>query len=196
TGTLARQPAWAQGRNAPLVRDFGQRIVLVHELRKLRGSEEFLHRGRNRLRVDHFLRHDRLALGDGEALLDRALDAHQADAERVLSHFTDAAHAAIAQVVDVVHVAVAVADVDQGLHHLDDVFLAQPARAGDFLAAHATIELHAAHGRQIVALAVEEQVLEQVLGRILGRRLARTHHAVDFHQRFQPRLGRIYAKGV
>ena len=196
SGTLAGQAAWAEGGNAALVRDFRQRIVLVHELRELRGAEEFLHRGRHRLRVDHLLRHDRFALGDGQALLDGALDAHQTDAEGVFRHFTDAAHAAIAEVIDVVHMAVAVADVDQGLHDLDDVFLAQDARARDFLAAHAAIELHAADGRQIVALAVEEQILEQVLGGILGRRFAGTHHAVDFDQRLEARLGRIDAQGV
>ena len=174
----------------------GQRIVLVHELRQLRGAEEFLDRGGHRLRVDHLLRHDRFALGDREALLHRALDAHQADAESVLRHFPDAAHAAIAQVIDVVHVAVAVADVDQGLHDLDDVFLAEHARARDLLAAHAPVELHAADGRQIVSLGVEEQVLKQVLGGILGRRLARTHHAVDLDQRLEARLGRIDAQGV
>jgi len=43
---------------------------------------------------------------------------------------------------------------------LDDVFLAQDARAGDFLAAHTAVELHAADGRQVIALAVEEQILE------------------------------------
>src|ERR1700686_5547313 len=110
TGTLARQAAWAQRGNAALVRDFRQRIVLVHELRELRGPEEFLHRSRDRLRVDHFLGHDGLALRDRQALLDGALDPHQSDPEGVLGPFTHAAHTAIAQVVDVVHVTVAVAD--------------------------------------------------------------------------------------
>jgi hypothetical protein len=196
SGALARQAAWAQCGNAALVRDFRQRIVLVHELRQLRGAEELLHRRRDRLRVDHFLRHDRLALGDRQALLDGALDADQADAKRVLGHFADAAHATVAKVIDVVHMAVAVADVDQGLHHLDDVFLAEHARAGDLVASHAAVELHAAHRRQVVALAVEEQVLEQVLGGILGGRLAGTHHAIDFHQRLEARLGRVDAQRV
>ncbi len=196
SGTLARQAAGAQRRNAALVGDFGERIVLIHELGQLRGAEELLDRGSHRLGIDHLLRHDGLALGDGQALLHGALDAHQADAEGVLRHFPDAANAAVAQMVDVVHVAVAVSNVDQGLHDLDDVFFAQNARARDFLAADAPIELHPAHGRQVVALAVEEEVLEQVLGRVLGRRLAGTHHAVDFDQRFQPRLGRIDAQRV
>ena len=59
------------------------------------------------------------------------------------------------------------------------------------IAADAAIELHAANGRQVVAVGVEEQVLEQVLGRFLGRRLARTHHAVDLDQRLEARGRRI-----
>ncbi len=38
--------------------------------------------------------------------------------------------------------------------------------------------------------------MEQVLRGVLGRRLARTHHAIDFDQRFQLGLGRIDAQGV
>ena len=66
----------------------------------------------------------------------------------------------------------------------------------DLLAADAAVELHAADGRQVVALGVEEQVGEQVLGRILGRRLAGTHHAVDLDQRLEARLGGIDAQRV
>ncbi len=54
-------------------------------------------------------------LRDRQALLHGALDADEAHAERVLGHFTDRTHAAVAQVVDVVHAAVAVADVDEHL---------------------------------------------------------------------------------
>ena len=86
---LARQAARAQRRDAPLVRDLGERVVLVHELRELRGAEELLDRGRHRLGVDHLLRHQRLGLGDRQALLDGALDAHQTDAEGVLRHLAD-----------------------------------------------------------------------------------------------------------
>ncbi len=62
-GTFARQAARAERRYAPLVRDFRQRVVLVHELGELARAEELLHRGRHRLRVDHLLRHQALGLG-------------------------------------------------------------------------------------------------------------------------------------
>ena len=61
------------------------------------------------------------ALGLAEALLDRALDAHQAGAELVFGQFADAAHAAVAEVVDVVDFAAAVAQLDQDLDHREDV---------------------------------------------------------------------------
>ena len=98
--------------------------------------------------------------------------------------------------IDIVDGAVAVADVDQHLEHVEDVLLRQHVRAGDLLAADAAVELHAADARDVVALVVEEQVVEQVLGRILGRRLAGTHHAIDLDQRLEARLGRIDAQRV
>ena len=42
SGALALESALAQRRDAALVGDFGQRVVLVHELRELRGAEDSL----------------------------------------------------------------------------------------------------------------------------------------------------------
>src|SRR5690606_25668006 len=193
---LARQPARSERGHAALVRDLGQRVVLIHELRELARAEELLHSGRDRLRVDHLLRHQAFGLGERQPLLHGALDAHEADAERVLRHLADAAYAAIAEMVDVVDLAVAVADIDQRLQDVDDVLLRQRARPGDLLAADATIELHAADGREVVTLDVEEQVLEQVLGRLLRRGLAGPHHAIDLDERLELRRRRIDAQRV
>ncbi|MNF47683.1 hypothetical protein D3C84_288900 [compost metagenome] len=98
--------------------------------------------------------------------------------------------------VDVVDDALAVADVDQGLQYGDNVFAAEHARAFDLFTTDATVELHAANGGQVVTLGAEEQVVEQGLGSILGWRLARTHHAVDFDQRFQLIGGAVDLQGV
>ncbi len=57
----------------------------------------------------------------------------------------------------------------------------QGGRTSQLAAADAPVELHAADGRQIVALLGVEQTAEQRLHRVLGRRLARAHHAVDRH---------------
>ncbi|MCY1501411.1 hypothetical protein D9M68_354870 [compost metagenome] len=193
---LTGQTAWAECGNAALVGDLGERVVLVHELRQLAGAEELLDRGSHRLGVDQVLRHQAFAFGHGQTFLDRALYTHQANAELVLGHFADATDATVTQVVDVVDDALAVTDGDQGLQNLDDVFPAQHARTFDLGAADAAVELHPADGRQVVALGAEEQVAEQGLGSFLGRRLARTHHPVDFDQRFQLIAGGVDLQGV
>ena len=126
-GALARQTARAERRETALVGDLGQRIGLVHELRQLRGAEEFAHRGGRRLGVDQVLRHHGVDIDARHALLDRALHAQQADAVLVLHQLADRAHAAVAEMIDVVDLALAVAQVDQRLDDGEDVFLAQHA---------------------------------------------------------------------
>ena len=110
---LARQAARPKRREAALVRDFRERVRLVHELRELRGAEELAHRGRRRLRVDQIVRHDGVDLDRRHALLDRALHAQEADAVLVLHQLADRAHAAVGEVVDVVDLALAVAQIVQ-----------------------------------------------------------------------------------
>src|SRR5690606_34703521 len=157
---------------------------------------EFLDRGSHRLGVDHVLRHQTFAVGHRQTLLHGTLDAHQAHAELVLGHLPHGADAAVAQVVDIVHGAEAVADLDQGLDHVHDVFAAQHAGAGGAFAAQATVELHAADGREVVAVQGEEQVLEKVFCAFFRRRFAGAHHAVDLDQRVHPGGGGVDAQGV
>ena len=49
---LAAQTAWAEGRERALVRQLGQRVGLIHELRELAGAEELADRGHDRADVD------------------------------------------------------------------------------------------------------------------------------------------------
>ena len=195
-GALARQAARAQGRDAALVRDLGQRVGLVHELRQLRRAEELLQGRGNRLGVDQVVRHQRLLLGLAQTLLDGLLDAGQAGAVLVLGQFADAAHAAVAQVVDVVDFAAAVAQVHQDLDHGEDVLVGQDHRARALVAADLGVELHAADARQVVRVRVVEQALEQGLHRVLGRRLAGAHHAVDGHAGGELVHGLVDAQGL
>jgi hypothetical protein len=195
-GALAGQTARAEGRETTLVGDFRQRVRLVHELRQLRGAEEFTHGGRGRLGVDQVVRHDRVDIDRAHAFLDRAFHAQQADAVLVFQQLAHRADATVAQVVDVVDFAATVAQAHQDLQHGQDVVLAQDADlVRDFLL-ETHVHLHAAHRRQVVALGVEEQRLEHRLGRFHGRRLARTHDAVDVEQRVLADGVLVHAQGV
>ena len=176
---LAREPAGAQSRDAPLVRNLGQRVGLVHELGQLRRPEELLDRGRNRLGVDQVVGQQILALSLAEALLDRALDAHQSRAELVFRQLAHRAHAPVPEVIDVVDLAAAVAQLDEDLDDRDDVIVGERPCSRQLAAADATIELHPSDRRQVVTLFREEQAVEQRLDRFLGRGLAGAHHAID-----------------
>src|SRR3546814_17582198 len=61
---LAARP---ERRNAALVRHLGQRVGLVHELRKLRRAKEFTYRGDRGLGVDQVVRHHRRQVEIGRA---------------------------------------------------------------------------------------------------------------------------------
>ena len=188
-GALAGQTARPERREAPLVRDLGERVGLVHELRQLRRPEELLHHRRDRLGVDQVVRHQRLdLLRHAHALLDRALHADQADAVLVLQQLADRAHAAVAEVVDVVDRALAVLEIDQVADRLEDVALGEDGVVERFVQLELVVQLQAADLRQVVALRVEEQVVEQVLRRLERRRIARAQAAVDLHDRLVRRL--------
>ena len=182
-GALAGEAAGTERREPPLVGDLGQRVGLVHELGELRGAEELAHRRRRRLGVDQVLRHHGVDVDRAHALLDGALHAQQADAVLVLHQLADRAHPAVAEMVDVVDLALAVAQVDQRADHAEDVLLAQHAQRVLGLEVEPHVHLDAADRGEVVALGIEEQRVEHGLGGVERRRLARTHDAVDVEQR-------------
>src|SRR5690606_38608361 len=144
--------------------------------------EELAHGSSRRLRVDQILRHDRIDLDRGHALLDRALHPQQADPILVLHQFTDGADAAVAEIVDVVDLALAVTQFHQCLDDGQDVLLAQHAHGIRAVQFQAHVHLHAADGREIIALGVEEQRVEHGLRGLQRWRFAGAHDAVDVEQ--------------
>ncbi len=102
-GALARQAAGPESRESPLVSQLGQRVGLVHELRQLRRAEELLDGRHHRANVDQRLRGHRLEVLHSHALAHHALETQQTDPELVLQQLAHCAHAAIAQVVNVIH---------------------------------------------------------------------------------------------
>ena len=218
-GTLTGQTTGAQRGHTTLVRDLGQRVVLIHKLGQLGRAKELFHGSRHRLGVDQVLGHQAFGFCQAQTLLDRTLHTHQTHTELVFGHFTHGTHTTVAQVIDIIHHTVTVADVDQGAQHLDDVggffthlgkvllaFLIgtgaevatviEDTGTGFVFATETTVELHTPHTGQVVTLVGEEQVLEQVFRRFLGGRLARTHHAVDLDQCLQGSPGRVSTQGV
>ena len=187
------QTAWAECGDTTFVRNLRQRVVLVHKLGQLAGTKELFHCCGNRLGVDHILRHQGIQIAQRQTLFNRTLYTYQANAELVFRHFANGTDTTVAEVVDIIDFAFTVTDIDELLHHFDDVVFAQDTGTFDFVAQQRTVELHTTNRGQIVAVFGEEQVLKQAFSRFASRRLTRAHHAVDFYQRAQTIVGRVDA---
>ncbi len=206
-GPLTGQTAGTERREATLVRQTRQRVVLVHELRQLAGAEELLDGGDDRPDVDQGLRRDRLDVLGGHALAHDALHTGETRTDLVLDQLADVAQAAVAEVVDVVgldddlvavltdRLGLARVELHEVLDRGDDVVGGEDAGVQRLVRAELLVHLVAADLREVVALRVEVEVLEQRLGGLAGRRLARAELAVDVEQRVVLALGVVLLQG-
>ena len=163
--------------------DFRERIRLVHELRQLRRSEELPDRSHHRLGVDQVVRHGRRHfLIHAHLFLDGAFHADQADAELVLQQLTDRAHAAVAQVIDVVHRTDVLAQLQQVTNGAVEILRLQRAMVqvgGIFTLKQLDVELQASHAREVVLARIEEHAVEKRGRRVQRRRIARPQLAIN-----------------
>src|SRR5262249_14041689 len=160
--------------------DLRQRIGLIHELRELRRAEELLDDRAGRLVVDQLLRHQGFDILQAHPLLDGPLHTHQADAELVLDQLTHGAYAPVAEVIDIVDLAIAVLELDQVTDYFEDVFPAQGTLFQGDIELELVVELEAADPRQVVALGIEEQVVEEGGRGLNGRGIAGSQAPIDF----------------
>ena len=115
-GPLAVQTARPKGRQTPLVRELAQRIGLIDHLRQLAAAEEEIDRAADALAVDQLGDAAQLVgVLEAHALLNGALELEEALAELFGGQFVDGAQPAIAQVVDIVDVAFAAAQLEHVL---------------------------------------------------------------------------------
>ena len=176
---LAGQAAGAERRQPAPVRQPGERVRLVHELRQLRGAEELLERRHDRADVDDRLRGDRVDVLGRHPLAHDALHAVEADPERLLDQLARRAEPPVAEVLVLVELA---ADrlarhdgglgrvvlrvlghaerrrqVDEPADEREDVLGGEHADVLGDADAEPLVQLVAADLRQVVALGVEEE---------------------------------------
>ena len=162
TRSLSRKTARAERRKTPFVGDFRQRVRLVHELGKLRRTEELADCRNNRLRVDQVVRHRRdHFLVHRHLFLDRAFHAHQADAELVFEQFADGANAAISEVIDVVDLTDVLAQLQQVADDGIEVVPFENAALQRRRQIQLDVELEPADLREVVLPRIEEHAFEQ-----------------------------------
>ena len=195
--TVAGQTARAQSGQTTLVGHTCQRVVLIHELRQLGGSEELLDGGVHRADVDQGLWGDGLRILRGHTLADHALHTAQTSAQLVLDQLADLTDTTVAEVVDIVDVhaqihilaitlarelGVAGMQSDQILDGGDDVFARQATIVDILLQAKLAVDLVTADAGQIVTLGVEVEGIQQIAASFRRRSVSRADLAVQIGQ--------------
>ena len=180
---LTRQAAGAEGGDTALVRQLCQRIGLVHELGQRAAAEKLLDGGRHGADIDKRLRGHGVEILQRHALADHALHAAEADAELVLQQLAHAAHAAVAEMVDVVRLTDAVrqaAQIVDGREHIvrDDVLRNEQVEVflDGFLERVALVLLH-----ELAQDHAAHELLDAELGGIKVHIVLHVDHAVAEH---------------
>ena len=121
--TVSGQTARSQGGQTSLVGQLTQRVVLIHKLGQLGGSEELLHRSGHRLDIDQGLGRDTLQILGGHSLADHSLQSGQTDPVLVLQKLAHSTDTAVAQVVDVVVISKSILQMHIIVNGSKDIFL-------------------------------------------------------------------------
>src|SRR4029077_639439 len=195
--TFTREAARPKSRKTPLVRNFAQGIRLVHKLAQLRTAEELANRSHNRLGVHQVVRHRRRhLLVHAHLFLDGAFHADEADTELVFEKFANRADAAIAEMVDVIHYADVLAQLQQIFDCRNKVRRIECAVIERRIEAQLDVEFQAAHAAEIVFAGIEKHSAEKIGSRFKRRRVAWAQLAVDFNQRFFRRADGVFVQGA
>ena len=177
--TFSRETAGAEGRHTALVGNFGQRVSLVHELRQRVGAEEGIDYRRDCLGIDEVDGAEHLVVAHVHALADSAGHTVETYTELVVELLAYSAHAAVRQVVDIVHVGTGVDKLDEVADNGDDVFLGEHTHVGRDAEAELAVDAVAAYISKVIALLREEEVGNDFARRSIVWRVGVAQLSVD-----------------
>src|ERR1051326_8257109 len=183
---ITRETAWSERGQTALVRQFRERIRLIHELRQLRATKEIANDRAERFRIDELLRRHAVNVDveQGHALLHQTFGAGETDAALIGEQFADRADAATAEMIDIIEGAFAAAEVDEVLNRGDEIFVGQDALGKIDVDTELLIDLVTANATEIVFLRIKEQTLQQRTRIRNRRRITRTETTINIFERF------------
>src|SRR5699024_9203759 len=94
---VSRKTTGAKRRKTALVCEAGERVVLIHERRKLRRAKELFNRCQNGSRIDESVRVDRFNILCGHALAHDTLHAAESGADLVLDQLAHRTNTTVAE---------------------------------------------------------------------------------------------------
>ena len=99
---ISGQATWSQGRKPPLMGYLGERVGLIHELRKLRCAEKFLNCRGDRFGIHKVMGHKGLNFLETHTFLNGSFHAHQAHPVLIFTEFTNGTNTAVAEMVNII----------------------------------------------------------------------------------------------
>ena len=159
--------------------DFGQRVGLVHELRQRICAEESIYHRRYGLRVDKVYRFENLIVTHIHALADGARHTGKAHAELVVELLAYSAHATVAQVVDIIHIALRVYKLYKILDNGDNIFAREHLYIVGGVKPEFLVDSETAHLAEVISFLREEKVLDNLARRRIVRWLRVAKLPVD-----------------
>ena len=194
--TVATQTTGTQGRHTALVRDLRQWVLLVHKLRQRIRTEVGIDNRRDGLRVNKVGRRKHLVVAHIHTLTHSASHTSQTYTELVVELLTYGAHTAVRQVVNIIHLSVAVNQLHQVLDNLNDILFGQHTHIVGDRHIQLAVDTIASHIAQVVALLREEEVLNHLSRRSVVSRLCVAQLAIDIEHCLFLGLGRVFLQGV
>ncbi len=194
---LAVQTARPKGRQPALVRELRKRVGLIDHLRKFAPPEEEVDRAADALGVYQLAHLTQLVrILQAHALLNGAAELEETLAELFSRQLVDRAQAAVAKVIDVVHVTFAAAKLEHVLERVDQVLAAKRHLGFRDVLVELAINAEPADATQSITIFVKELFLEERLRLIQRGRIARTQAGVDLHQRRFMALSRVFSQRI
>ena len=191
-GTLAIQAARSKGRQAALMRQHGERVRLIDDLRQFASTEEILDRCRDALGIDERARRHVLLIADRHALLHGTAQLQETLTQLVGCQLIDGAQAAITQMIDIVHGAGAVAKLQDVADCVEEVDSPQGHFGFRNILIELAVDAESADLAQTIAVGVLELFFEELLRLFQLGRISRTEPLVDTKQCFFVRVGRVF----
>ena len=196
TCTIARQTARTQCRHTAFVRDFRQRVGLVHELGQSIRAEERIDDRRNRLGINQINRREHLIVADLHTLTDSTRHTCQTNGELIGQLLAHRAHTTVAQVVNIIDNCLGVDKFNQILDNLNDIFLRKHADTHVCRQIQLLVDSVTAYIAQIISLFREEQIINNLTGTRIISRVCITQLAIDIQHCLLLRVTRVFLQRI
>ena len=167
-GLVSCKTARSQSRKTTLVSQTSKWVCLVHELRKLRRTEELLDCSNNWTDVDQRLWSDVVCVLRCHTLTNNTLHAAHTNAELVLYQLANGTDAAVAKVVNVIKVLrlIICMNSKKVLKSCDNVLFGKDTNVCRNLFLKLLVDLVTTNASKVIALLVEEEAVKQRTGRV------------------------------